>query len=281
MEKKKVAVPRELYEMGLLRAAALCALLAALAGSVGVVLLFSGDYREFLTGKLLTGGITAAGALFTWRIINSAITVLCFLCPAVISAGLIRVLRRETAAGFSFLANAFYGAYRIGKTVGIGLIVLFALRAVWFVIGCLGDPQAVMNLYSMVISEGLMGVLTWFLYRNLLRFLDEAGDCFVNLACTLSTGWIDDWPIPGTAERGFLVLGFLCPAWALGQIVTVTIVVHHIQSYYSLIWASHPAEYLAAAALMFNGVVCVLMRRYLRRYNRICEWEKYRARKQT
>ena len=281
MEKKKVVASPALYKTGLLRASALFALLAALTGSVGVGLLFSGEYRRFLVQKLLTGGITASSAVFTWQIINSTITVLGFLCPALLAVGLIRVLRKNPSGGFSFLANGFYGAFRIGKVIGIGLAVLFALRVVLFVIGCLGDPQAVMNLYSMVISEGLMGVLAWFLYRNLLRFLDGAGDCCVNLAYTLSSGLIDDWSIPGSAERGFLILGILCPGWALGQIVTVTIVVHHIQSYYSLIWATHPGEYLAAASLVFNGITCLLMCVYLRRYNRLCEWEKYQARRKA
>lgn len=281
MEKKKVAASPELYKTGLLRASALFALLAALTGIVGVGLLFFADYQQFLVEKLLTGGITASSAVLTWQTINSAITILCFLCPAVLAVGLIRVLCKDISGGFSFLSNWFYGAFRTGKVLGIGLAALFALRVVRFVIGCLGDPQAVMNLYSMVISEGLMGVLAWFLYRNLLRFLEGAGDCCVNLAYTLSTGQIDEWPIPGSAERGFLVLGILCPLWAMGQIVTVTIVVNHIQSYYSLIWASHPGEYLAAASLIFNGITCILMRAYLRRYNRICEWEKYQARKQA
>ena len=65
----------------------------------------------------------------------------------------------------------------------------------------------------------------------------------------------------------------------MSQTVTVTAVVTRLQSYYTFVFASHPMEWLTAATLVCNGVTGFVMYLYLRRYNRICEWEKYQAQK--
>ena len=136
-----------------------------------------------------------------------------------------------------------------------------------------------MLIYSMVMMEGMMGVLAWFVFRCVRGFAEGFSDASASMAYTLSSGRLDNRSIPASAERGFLALGIVCPVCAVTQVVTVTIVVTQFRSYYGLIVTDHIMSWLTAASLVCNGIASVLMCLYLRRYNRICEWEKYQARK--
>lgn len=279
MEKKRIPAPPEIQRRSLLIWILVCCAMAALCGIPGVLLLTSPEYRVVLIRKTLISGITSASAVMTWQVINGTVSLLCALCPAVTAVGLGMVLRKGPAPGFGFLSKAADGLRIITRIAGMVLAAIYAFRMVRYVIIQFGQPQAVMNLYSMLISEGLLGVLVWYLFRNLNRFLAGVGDCCVNLAYTLSSGLIDDVSIPAAAERGFLILAIVCPVWAVNQVVTMTIVANHIQSYYSLVLAEHPVEYLTAASLVLNGVAAIMLSIYLRWYNRLCERAKYRAKK--
>ena len=280
MEKKIVIAPASVFRTPLLNAVLVCCVLAAVCGIGPAVMLFDPEYRQFLAQKLLNGGVSSGSAVHTWSLINGGISVLCVVCPGLLAGGLAVSLRGKPAQGFGFLASAAAWGLRIVNAAGVVLAAVFGVRAVWYIFSSLESPQGMMLIYSMVLMEGLMGVLAWFLFRCLRWFLEGMGDAFASMAYTLSSGRIDNLSIPGAAERGFLVLGILCPVWAVNQLVTVTIVVNHIQSYYSLILGKHPMEYLAAASLVLNGAAGILMHLYLRRYNRICEWEKFQAQRQ-
>lgn len=279
MVRQPINAPEGLCRPRLLSAVLICCALAAVSGVLPVLALADPEYRQFLVQKLITSGIASGSALITWSVINGVISLLCVICPGLLAWGLAAVLGGNPAKGFGFLSTAAAWGLRAVNGTGILLAGTYLFRAARYVIVNLDSPQGMMNIYSMILMEGMMGVLAWFLFRCLRRFVEGVSDACASMAYTLSSGRIDNLSIPASAERGFLALGIVCPLWAVSQTVTVTIVVNHIRSYYSLIFASHPMEWLTAAALVFNGVASILMCLYLRRYNRICEWEKYQATK--
>jgi len=281
MDQKTVFAPEGAFRTRLLPGAMVLALLAVVCGIPPLFALLSPEYRELLVRKLVTSGIASRSAVTTWSIINGVISMLCVICPSLLAAGLGTARRGDPARGFGLLSAAGGWGVRLVDGTGLVLAALYAIRALLYVIGALGHPQGMMMIYSMILMEGLMGVLAWGVYRCARSFAEGFGDAMASMAYTLSSGRIDNASIPAAAERGFLVLGIVCPLWAVSQMVTMTAVITRLHSYYTVVFASHPMEWLTAASLVLNGGASVLMYLYLRRYNRICEWEKYQARKKT
>lgn len=281
MENKTATMPQGLFQTSLVFAALVSCVLAVFAGIPPLVALADPEYQKHLMQKLIEGGIIERSAVITWSVIQAGISLLCVICPGFLAGGLAAALRGKQARGFGFLSDSAEWLVRIWSGMGIVLAAAYVIRAVLYVAASVQSPQAVMLIYSMVMMEGMMGVLAWFVFCGVRSFARGLGDAFASMAYTLSSGRLDDVSIPASAERGFLVLGILCPAWAVKQVVTVTIVVTQFRSYYGIVYASHPMEYLMAASLVCNGAASILMWLYLRRYNRICEWEKYQAGKKT
>lgn len=280
MKKKTIPASPELFRTALLPAALICCVLAVLCGLPVAVSMVFPEYWQAFQLKLLSGGIGSESARITWCVINGVINGACVICPAIVSVGLGAAIRNHPVRGFGFLSCAAQWTLRVVNVTGVILAVFFGYRVICYVLGSLNRKDAVHLLYSMAISEGLMVVIACFLFRCLRNFLDGAADCAASIAYTLSSGKIDDAVLPGAAERGFLTLGILAPLWAVNQLVTVTIVSNYVQSYYQVVFASDPLEYLTAATLVLNGAASILLSACLRRYNRICERAKYEARKQ-
>lgn len=279
MQNQTVSVTPGMFRSALIPVAAVLCALAALLGLPGVVLLFSPDYADFLVRDMVAGGISSAQVLQTWQIINSAVTLIGCVCPGVMAVGLLITLGGKPARGMGMLSNAAQWL-RYGVT-GAGVIVLcvFVFKFVRYVIVCLGANEGLYLIYAMVISEGLMFVLAWFLFKLTRRFLDCACDSAASIAYTLSTGKLDTVSIPGFTATGFLILSVFCVAYALNQIFTVTIVENYIQSYYKLLVAAHPAQYAAAASFLCSAAASVLLFVCLRRYKRSCERALFDSRK--
>lgn len=280
MEKKGIVAPESIFRTRLLTGVWIFCVMGVLCGLVPVLALGNEDGRRSLIQKLLTSGIASQSALVTWSAIHIMIRVLCVLCPGVLAIGMTDVLRGKSVRGFGFLSAVGTWGVRIVRGAGIGLAVIYVGRMLVYILRSLKTPQGMMLIYSMLLMEGLMGVIAWALYRCIRSFMEGFGDSMASMAYTSATGRMDNQSIPISAERGYLALGIVCPVWAVSQVVTMTAVVTRIQSYYTVVLASHPSEWFSAAALVCSGVVSILMWLYLRRYNRICEWEKYQASKQ-
>lgn len=281
MEKNAVTVPRSLFRTGLVPATVVFCLLAVAGGVLPLVSLADSEYRQYLMMELIESGITDYSSRITWSVIHYALSGLCVICPAVLAGGLTLTLRGKPAQGYGFLSTVSGWFFWFWNGLGGVLAAMYVIRAVVYVAASLRSSQAVMLIYSMVMMEGMMGVMAWFLFRCVRRFAEGFSDASASMAYTLSSGRLDSQSIPASAERGFLAMGIVCMIWAVTQVVTVTIVVTQFRSYYGIVFASHPMPYLTAASLLCNGIAGFLMFFHLRRYNRICEWEKHRARKQA
>jgi hypothetical protein len=77
---------------------------------------------------------------------------------------------------------------------------------------CIGVNGGAYLLYTMLMSEAIMVVQAFLLYKLLRRFLLCARDCAASIGYTLSAGALDKTTWPGFAPPGLMILGI---AWCL------------------------------------------------------------------
>ena len=253
--------------------------LAAVLGIPGIALLFSPDYQNFLIQDLMVSGITNPSSLRSWRLIGAAVTVLAFAGPCLITFGLAVARFRRPARGASLLAAA--AQWLLYGLTGAGILAatVFLIRLVRYIVINSSDPRGVMAIYSMLISEALMAVITGFLFFLTRKFLNCCIDSGVSIAYTAATGRTDDRSIPGFAATGFLLLSLVGLILAADRLFTMTIVVNIVKSYYKILIANHPGLWLEAGCLVCGSGANFLMFRYLSRYKKKTEQILYEARK--
>lgn len=259
--------------------AAILLVLAAALGLPGVALLFSPEYAAKLTAELVESGIESGSPVVTWRVMQTVMTVLIFLCPAIFAVGLLITLRGNPGKGMGFLYSVSQGAVYALNGAGILLAVIVAFRAIRYSIVSLAQDTGVYLIYAMVVTEGIILVLLWFLFITLRRFVNGICDSAASMAFTLSCGKVDTVPIPAVAVGGFWVLAVACIVMGLDRMVTLTAVVEFDSGYYVLLPVTNPVELLAGASLLCSGLADILLGFYMRRYKSICERMRYDQRR--
>lgn len=277
MVSKTIAVGPGMFKSSLAPAAAVLYSLTALLGFSGVVLLFDRNFAQILVQQLMSSGIRSQSALDMWYVINTSVTVLSFLCPLALAVGIWTVLRGKYAQGLTFLANCSQGLlYGVYGSAAIALAV-YAFRLVRYIAMVLPQNDAAYLIYSLLISEGLMGVQAWLLFRVVCKFLTCVGDSAASMGYTLSSGKLDSISTPAFTVTGLLILAGVNVALGVDRIFTVTIVQAYSGDYYSLLTAAHPGLVLAAATQLTGAVANVVLSIYLKRYNRLCERARFEA----
>lgn len=281
MSQKVIPVtPGQFRSFPVIATAVVCTL-SALLGIVGVVLLFDPKYAAILVQSRIAGGIQLRSALQIWYWIDSSITILSFLCPAVMAAGLWMVLCRRYAGGMKLISHLFQGLLWAVYGSGALTLAVFVFKMVRSIAFYLTLNEGVYHVYSLLITEGLMGVQAWLIFLVLRKFLREGADCAFSIAYTLTSRKLDTLSIPSFTATGFLILGLaelsLCP----GRVVTVSLVENYVQNYYQYIIAAHPGQYFAAATLFTGAVGNFLAAISLHRYNRTCERMRFQANRLT
>lgn len=279
MDDLNLAISRDTFRSPLIRLAALIYGAAFLLGLVGVILLFDSGYASYLIADLVASGIGDASSLRTWQIINSGITVLCCFGPGVLAASLFLVQRGRIVKGLGFLGNIIQGLYWVLTGGGILAALLFVFRFFRYVAFAVTKPNAVMLLYSMIISEALMVVLAGFLFVLTRKFLNASMDTCASITYTLARQKLDNQTIPAFTATGFLLLAIAGLVLALNRLFTLTIVWDSVQSYYKLLTASHPAQIADVICLIFGSVGNFFLYRYLQRYKKITEQALFQAKR--
>lgn len=272
--------PRE-FRNPLAPAAAVFYTLSALLGIAGVTLLFDSEYAAILVQDRIAGGVVLKTALVIWYWIDTTITILSFLCPAILAAGLWLVLRRRYATGMKVISHLFQ--WLLWSIYGSGVITLgcYLFGMLRNIIFYLGYNEGVYLVYSLLISEGLMGVQAALLFVLIRKFLRDSGDCSFSIAYTLTANKLDSIPIPSFPRLGLVILGCIQLVLACNSLCTIVLVENYVQNYYKLLIASHPGQYLAAATLATGAIGNFLLSGYLRRYNRICERTRFQVSRMT
>lgn len=277
MDDRRLYISRDTFRSPLVTLAAVFYMLAFALGTVGVALLFSPEYSHLLRTDLLASGIGDASSLRTWQAINSAITVICCFGPGLLATALFFAMNGKFVKSLGFLGNALHGLYWALNAGGVFAAVMFLFRFVRYVVYAVGKPNAVMLLYSMVISEALMAALAAFLFVLTRKFLNCAMDSCASISYTLAREKLDECPVPAFTATGLLLLAMAGIALAISRLFTLTIVWDSVQSYYKLLTAAHPAQIADVACLISGSGANFLLYRYLRRYKKITEAALFQA----
>lgn len=281
VEKRTVAVSVDTFRSGLIPAAAVLCTLAALLGIGAVLTLFIPGSIWALTQDLALSGINDPSALQTWKLIHLAVTVVSAACPAILAICLIQALRKDIGRGLDLLHDAAQWLLRAVNVSGVLALIVLILRVLMYVVSALSINEGLYYLYAMVVSEGLMVVQAWFLFMQLRKFLNCVSDSALSMACTLTTGKLDNVTIPSFAATGFLVLAAFCLVIGADRLFTLTVVDGYISDYYRLLSASDPILVLSGLSLLLSAVTDILLFFYLRRYKRISERLLFRPLRET
>lgn len=279
MEKPATRIDSNKLKSPLISASSFLYILAAVAGIPGVMLLFNRDYALLLVQDLIAGGISDASSIRSWQMINAAISILACFGPGLMAAGLLITRNGKAVRGLGILSTAtqwlLYAVYASGGVC----LAIFVFRFIRFLIVNGSHLGGIVAIYSMIISEGLMGVQAVFLFFLIRKFLNCCLDSTASMTYTLATGKLDDRSIPSLPATGFLILAIVGLFIAVNRLFTLTIVVNVVHSYYKLLIASHPALWAEAVCLILGSIANVMICRYLRSYKKITEQALYEARK--
>lgn len=277
MKQSSISVSSGQFKSVLAPAAAVLYTLSALLAVAGVGLLFDAEYAALLVRDRINGGIVLGSSLNTWYLIDTTITVLSLLCPAVMAAGLWAVLRGRITGGMKAVTALLQGllwAVYGSAIVALGIFVVGMVRSIAVY---LRYNEGAYYVYGLLVTEGLMAVQAWLIWLVLRKFLRESADCAYSIAYTLSSGKLDSVPIPAFPRLGLVILAAVQLVLAWDCAFTLMYVQKNARTYYELLVASHPGRYLAAATLVTGAVGDLLLSAYLRKYNRICERTRFQA----
>lgn len=271
MEQQPAFVPSGTLRSPFLSAAAILYGFAGLLGIPGVVLLFSESYAQFLLQDLISGGITDPSSLLSWRIINTAVTILSCCGPCIMTAGFLQMHRGRPVRGVNFLGTCAHICLWGVNISGAAALCILIFRLIRYTVSCTQSPNGLMLFYSMIISEALMIAQAAFLFILIRKFLNCCIDSCASIAYTLATGKLDDRSIPGLAATGFLILAIFGIGICMNRMFTLTIVYRTIGSYYRLLVASHPAQLAEIACLLCGSAANIVLFRYLKQCKRNTE----------
>ena len=158
MKQSPIPISPDRLRSPLLSAAAVFYTLSALLGVAGVVLLFDSGFAAILVQDRIDGGVVVRSSLKIWYLIDTSITALSFLCPAVLAAALWTVLRGRFAGGMQIVSRMFQGLLWLLYGSSILTLAIYAGRMLLYIGLYLPYNEAVYLIYELVLSEGIMGV---------------------------------------------------------------------------------------------------------------------------
>ena len=260
-----------MFRSNLILAAGIFLALGGLTGLGSTLYLFDPGYFSALTEKILQSGIRTYSALTAWTLVHVAISVVCFLGPAITLWGMAHCLRSNYARGLNFLSNAARWVLKIVHFTSALALAVFLFRTGRYLLGLMGRVDWLYQLFASFVMEGLMVVQAVFLYRMLCKFLDACDCAAASMGYTLSSGYLDPGSIPAFAATGLTILGIQGIVLSADRLVTMTIGYDGIRQFYTFVWSTHPGQWLSAATLFLGGIGDLLLSGYLRFYKRTSE----------
>ena len=255
--------------------------LAAVCGLGGAVLLLDPGSREALTKDLILSGILERDAISSWQLIHIVIGLLAFLCPAVMALGMGLTLKGRVHLGMDLLHRLAVVLHWGVMGSGCAAVGVLIFRLVRYIVLCAGVNGGAYLLYTMVLSEAIMGVQAFLLYKLLVRFLRSARECAAAIGYTLSSSKLDRTTYPAFAATGFLILAVFCIVVSADRLFTLTIVDSFPKDYYAVLVSKDLIQLLTGSALGLCGIGNILMFAYLRRFKRTAERIIYAERRKT
>ena len=280
MPRETIPVDLKIFRSRLTAPAAVCFCLAAVSGLIGAALLLDSGSRAALTEDVILSGILERSAISSWQLIHGSVGILAFLCPMLLAVGMILTLKGQVHKGSTVLHGLAKGLHITVAFTGAMALAVLIFRLVRYIIMCIGVNGGAYLLYTMLMSEAIMVVQAFLLYKLLRRFLLCARECAASIGYTLSAGALDKTTWPGFAATGLMILGIVCAVLAADRILTLTIVDSFPADYYAVLVTEDPIQIFTGSALLLGGIGDILLSIYIRRSKRLAERIIYDHRRQ-
>ena len=268
MNQQTVSIEKGTFRSPLVPIAAVLFAAAAVCGLAAAGTLFHPASIPAILHDMELGQIYDSAAQQTWLVIYIAVTTVNALGTLVLSLGLFQILLGRSYQGTNLLFNSAKWALLGVNVSGAAAVCYFIFRVVRYVITFMhfGIANAMVPLYSMVISEGLLGAQAWFLFVKLRQFLNCLMDAAASIGCTLTSGTLKAPAIPGFSASGFLVLGLFDVVIAMDRFFTfIHRQINHID-HFSYPLTTDPVQLLSGLSFAFAAVGSVLLFFCLRSY---------------
>ena len=280
MERELIPVDLRISRSSLPPVAAVLYALAAVCGLIGAALLLDPGSQAALTEDVILSGILERSAVNTWKLIYGSIGILAFLCPAILAAGIWLTLKGRIHKGMSLLHSLAKGLHISVAVSGAMALAVLIYKLGRYILMCIGINGGAYLLYTMLMSEAIMVVQAFLLYKLLRRFLLCARECTASIGYTLSAGALDRTTWPAFTATGLLILGIVCIVLAFDRLLTLTIVDSFPADYYAILITKDPIQLFTGSALFLGGIGNILLSVYIRRFKNAAERIIYDHRKQ-
>ena len=268
MNQQIVSVEKDTFRSPLVPIVTVLFAVAAVCGALAVGSLFHPASIPAIIHDMELGQIYDTSAQQTWLAIYIVTTAVNFLGTLVLSLGMFLVLLGRHYKGTNLLYYSAKWALVGVNISGAAVVPYFIFRVVRYIIAYMqfGIADALVPLYSMVLSEGLMGVQAWFLFVKLRRFLNCSMDAAASIGYTLASGNLKAPSIPGFSASGFLFLGLFDAVIAMDRFFTFTHRYIDHKDIFGFPLTTDPVQLLSGLSFAFAALGSFLLYSYLREY---------------
>lgn len=268
MNQQIVSVEKETFRSPLVPIVTVLFAAAAVCGVLAIGSLLHPASIPAILHDMELGQIYDRSAQQTWLVIYIAVTVVNCIGTLLLSLGMFLVLLGRDYQGTNLLYHSARWAL-VGVNVSGAAVVPYVIyRAVRYIVIYMnfGIANAMVPLYSMVLSEGLMLALSWFQFVKLRRFLNCSMDAAASIGYTLASGNLKAPSIPGFSASGFLVFGLFDTAIAMDRFFTFVIRKINYIDHFSFPLTTDPVQFLSGLSFAFAALGSFLLYYYLRDY---------------
>ena len=268
MNQQIITVEKNTFKSVLVPIVAVLFVAAAVCGALAVATLFDPASIPAILHDMELSQIYDAAAQRTWLVVYIVTTTVNFIGTLVLSLGIFAVLFGQHHRGMDLLYYSAKVALPLVTVSGAALLPYFIYRAVRYVTIYMnfGIENAMVPIYSMVLSEGLMLALSWFAFVKLRRFLNCSMDAAASIGYTLASGNLKAPSIPGFAATGFLVLGVFDVFMAMDRFFTFIHRQINYVDHFSYPFTTDPVQFLSGLSFAFAALGSILLYFYLRGY---------------
>ena len=268
MNQQTVSVGKDTFKSPLVPIAAFLLAAAAVCGALAVATLFDPASIPAILHDMELSQIYDTTAQRTWLVVYIVTTVVNTIGPLVLALGMFAVLFGQHHRGMDLLYYSAKVALPLVTVSGAALLPYFIYRAVRYVTLYMnfGIENAMVPLYSMVLSEGLMLALSWFAFVKLRRFLNCSMDAAASIGYTLASGSLKAPSIPAFSASGFLVLGLIDAVIAMDRFFTFIIRKINYIDHFSFPLTTDPVQFLSGISFACAALGSFLLFFYLHGY---------------
>ena len=268
MNQQVVPIEKGTFKSIMVPIAAILFTVAAVSGAAAVGTLFHPASIPAIIHDMELGQIYDTTAQRTWLVVYIVTTVVNCIGTLVLSLSMLLVLLRQHYKGTNLLFYSAKWALPLVTVSGAALLPYFIYRAVRYIVIYMnfGIENAMVPLYAMVLSEGLMLALSWFVFVKLRRFLNCSMDTAASMGYTLSSGKLKAPSIPAFTATGFLAFGVFDVIMAMDRFLTfIHRQINYVDHFY-FPFTKDPVQFLSGLSFAFAAVGSILLYFYLHGY---------------